>query len=238
MRSLLLLGFLLFAAFCVAFAPAGLTSLVLDRLDGVDMTQLKGTLWQGEGSLYIRSQPLGRLAWDVRPATLLGGSIGCDFALEDHHHQLSGTADVGLNRTFTVDVSGKVGAQTVNRWLEPYNMTISGDLKLSNTLLTFDDVSLRDAGGTVRWDGGTINYPTGNGNQSSILPPLRANLGPGPEATVTADGDATPLVMAELLETGIAKVGITARMTRLLNLSWTETEPDSAVVLEVEEQVF
>jgi hypothetical protein len=238
MRTLILLGILLFLGFCIAFAPAGLTSLILDRMHGVDMTRVSGTLWQGEGDLYVRSEPLGRLQWDVHPATLLEGALGGDFALTDAHHELRGTADVGLNRTFTVDVSGKVGAQTVNRWLEPYDMTISGTINLSSTLLTFDAVTLRDAGGAVDWEGGSITYPAGNGIQSSILPPLRATLGPGPAAIITTRDDAAPLVTAELFDNGIAKVGVTARMTRLLDLSWTETEPDSAVVLEVEEQVF
>ena len=239
MRTLILLGFLLFLTFCIVFAPAGLTGLVLDRVNGVDLTRVNGTLWQGGGDLYVRSEPVGRLQWDVHPATVVAGELGCDFTLSHAHHQLRGTAVVGLNRTFTLDVSGKVGAQTVNGWLEPYDMTISGTMDLSNVLLTFDDVALRDANGVVEWEGGSISYPAGNGIQSSILPPLRATLGPGPAATITTlDDPAAALVTAELLDNGIAKVGVTARMTRLLNLSWTETEPDSAVVLEVEEQVF
>ncbi len=238
MRKRILLGFLLFLAFCVALAPAGLAGLMLDRVADVAMTQANGTLWRGEADLYVRSRAVGRLQWDVHPSMLLTGSVGGDFSLDADHHQLRGNADVGLNRTFNVDVSGKVGAQTVNRWLEPYDMAISGNLNLSNVLLTFDDVALRDAGGAVEWEGGGISYPAGNGIQSSILPPLRANLGPGPTGTVTTQDDLVPLVMAQLLDNGIAKVGITARMTRLLDLSWTENEPDSAVVLEVEEQVF
>lgn len=238
MRRLILLGFLLFLAFCIAFAPASLTSLILDRLDGIDMTGVNGTLWQGHGELYVRSHPMGRLEWDVHPAMLLGGSVGGDFALTGEHQQLRGTADVGLNRTFTVDVSGKVGAQTINRWLDPYDMTISGDINLSSALLTFTDESLTGASGTLDWAGGPISYPGNQGIQTSILPPLRATLGPGPEAIVTAQDDRVPLVTAKLLDNGIAKVGITARMTRLLDISWTETEPDSTVVLEVEEQVF
>jgi hypothetical protein len=63
MRTLILLGFLLFLTFCIVFAPAGLTGLVLDRVNGVDLTRVNGTLWQGGGAMRTTSCGVPPL-WD------------------------------------------------------------------------------------------------------------------------------------------------------------------------------
>ena len=71
-----------------------------------------------------------------------------------------------------------------------------------------------------------------------MLPPLVAYLGEGAEATVFAQNGQTPLIKAELQDNGFAKVGITRLLTKMLDNPWPGSEPDHAVVLEVEEQVF
>jgi hypothetical protein len=73
---------------------------------------------------------------------------------------------------------------------------------------------------------------------NSALPPMRALLGPGPEAIAFATGDETPLLLARLEPNGFAKVGVTKYLTKILGNPWPGGDPDHAVVLEVEEQVF
>jgi len=75
----LLLVFL--CAFVLALgvsAPAALVNTYLNRMTGGQLTlaRTEGTLWQGSGVLLLRHGtqflPLGRYAWQVRPATELG----------------------------------------------------------------------------------------------------------------------------------------------------------------------
>ena len=90
----------------------------------------------------------------------------------------------------------------------------------------------------VTWSGGQVRYILSGRSSTSILPPLVAYLGEGAEATVFAQNGQTPLIKAELLDNGFAKVGITRLLTKMLDNPWPGSEPDHAVVLEVEEQVF
>jgi hypothetical protein len=96
----------------------------------------------------------------------------------------------------------------------------------------------RSAAGEISWSGGTVRYTLSGQSSSSTLPPLIAYLGDGVEAVVFAQNAQTPLIKAELLDNGFAKIGITKLLTKILDNPWPGSDPDHAVVLEVEEQVF
>jgi hypothetical protein len=240
MRRTILFGLLLFLGFAVAFAPAGLMRLVFDRIEGVSLTHPAGTIWHGSGRIILQESPLGTVQWDLHPATLLRGALGYDFALVGAGSELDlkGSTSVGFNRSFALEVSGRVSAELINRFLAPYDMMMSGNLELTDAALTIRGGIPQRAAGQVTWAGGPVRYLLSGRSLSSNLPPLVAFLGEGPEATVFAQNGQTPLIKAELLETGFAKVGITKLLTKMLDNPWPGSDPDHAVVLEVEEQVF
>ena len=115
---------------------------------------------------------------------------------------------------------------------------LSGEFTLDAVEFTFAGGLPEQAGGEVRWTGGPVTYTLAGETSTENLPELTARLGPGPEAVVLPRGAATPLLKLELLDNGFAKIGVTKRLTKMLNTPWPGADPDDAVVLEVEEQVF
>jgi hypothetical protein len=246
MRRTILLGILLFLGFAVAFMPAGLVRIAFDQIPGATLTHPAGTIWHGQGQILLYETPLGTLAWDLHPATLLSGALSYDLVLQDTGegtrggagHHIAGSAQVGFNRSFALQASGRVSAELVNRFLAPYDMIISGDLNLTDAVLTGSEGRPETANGQVTWGGGQVRYILSGRSLASNLPPLVAYLGDGPEATVFAQDGQTPLIKAELLDNGFAKIGITRLLTKMLDNPWPGSAPDHVVVLEVEEQVF
>jgi hypothetical protein len=95
-----------------------------------------------------------------------------------------------------------------------------------------------EASGTASWSGGYVRYRLSGQSYSGDLPPLEAALGDGLEAYVYPVQEQTPLIRAQLLSNGFAKIGITRLLTRLLNNPWPGSDADHEVVLEVEEQLY
>jgi hypothetical protein len=244
MRTTILLGLTLFLGFAVVFAPAGLTRIVFDQIDTAALTGPTGTIWHGQGQILLQERPLGKLGWTIRPGSLLQGALSYDLVLTGSKTsgaapvELTGSVDVQFNGTLTMDLSGQVAAEFINRYLATYDMTISGDLTLTNAQLSLADGLPTGADGQVNWSGGSVAYILSGRARASILPPLVAYLGKGATATVFAQGGQTPLIRAELLNNGFAKVGITKLLTKLLDNPWPGSDPDHEIVLEVEEQVF
>ena len=96
------------------------------------------------------------------------------------------------------------------------------------------------ARGTLAWSGGRVRYALSQRSRTARLPPLRARLGFAdvPEARVFAVGNRTPLLEAQLLDSGFARIGVTKRLTKMLNDPWPGGGADHEVVLAVEEKIF
>lgn len=68
----------------------------------------------------------------------------------------------------------------------------------------------------------------------------------GPVAMVRSAGrisgknvnHATPLIEVTLGYDGFVRVGVTKALTNMLNSPWPGNDPDQAIVLQVEEQIF
>jgi len=231
-------GVALFLAFLVARAPAGLIRLVVPDDSPVGLFELDGTLWHGAGDLTVDGRPVGRLGWSFRAVTLLSASAGYDLTLTGDQLDLDGRVTTGLGGTKTT-LTGQVGAPFVNVWLAPYFIELSGTFVLADVQADASGLRLDDLSGTIDWDGGPITYRLSGKLYRSALPALYASLGPGSTATVFARGEAaTPLLHAALLENGFARFGVTKYLTKMLGNPWPGGDPDHAVVLEVEEQVF
>lgn len=237
MTRALVIGIILFVGFLVARAPAGLLPRLVPDDVPVALFELEGTLWRGAADLVVSGQPLGRLGWTFRPVTLLTGSAEYDLSLSGASIDVSGRVKTGVGGT-TTTTNGQIGAPFVNAWLSPYNIELSGTFLLEEVHTKATGRRLDDVSGTLTWEGGPIRYQLSGKLYSSALPPLYAALGPGSEATVFAREDATPLLHAALLDSGFGRFGVTKHLTTLLGNPWPGGDPDHAVVLEVEEQLF
>ena len=154
---------------------------------------------------------------------------------------LEGVVESGFDVSNVV-ADGDVDANFVNQWLEPYNISLTGGFTLEQAALRLVGQTPVGADGEVRWNGGPVRYILSGNLSNKVLPGMRAELGPGPEATVypvaPAGADGTPVLQARILDNGFAKIGVTRYMTEILGTPWPGSEPDHAVVLEVEEQLF
>lgn len=251
MGKTFLVGILLVLLFVVVFAPAGLLRSLLAPVEGVNLLHPSGTLWHGEAELYLVEHSAGQLQWRFRPAALLGGYLEYQLALTGPDQALDGNVGVSPG-SIRLDLEGMLSSRFLNQWLAPYDIGMSGDV----TLREVDLLLLRkgteaapagpnqpglapgEASGTLTWDGGAVNYRLSGQEYRGSLPPLVATLGEGLEVYIYPEAGQTPLLVAQMLDNGFVKIGITRLLTKLLNNPWPGSDIDHEVVLEVEEQLF
>ena len=232
-------GILAFLAFSAVFAPARLLATLVERIDGASLTGTAGTVWRGSGRLHLLGQERGRITWSFRPTTLLELFPGFSWTLTGEHLDLGGNLNLAPART-ALSATGSMEAAAVNPWLAKYNLFMAGNFHASNLYLHIRDSKPDDLRGTIRWSGGRLRYVLSHRPRTVSLPPLHASLsiGEAPAATVFAEGGTTPLLEAELLDNGFAKIGITMLLTKLLNEPWPGGGADHEVVLAVEEKIL
>ena len=239
MRILAILGVLAFLAFCVAFAPARLAVPVLERIPDARLSATSGTVWNGSGQLHFRGRDRGRVAWSVRPLSLLTLAPGIDWAWTAQGLELDGDLQLGGNR-IAVTTSGRVGSAAINPWLARYDLNMAGSFQVSDLYLHMTDSRPDDTRGTLNWSGGRLGYTLSGQHRAVRLPPLQASLGynDGPSATVFARDNPTPLLQAKLLAGGYVYVGVTRLLTRMLDDPWPGSGADHEVVVAVEEKIL
>lgn len=243
MKRYLAAGSLLFIVFSVTFAPAGLLDRVADAAPGVDLIDARGTVWQGSADLLVEGLPLGLINWDFEAASLLRAAPAYAWRLSRPDGDFTGTAGSSLNR-YEITLSGDIAASAFNEFLSTYDIRLSGDLSIAPTAAAGrHDARLPErVDGQVDWSGGSVLYTLAGLRHEVTLPPLTAYLENTPDgqpgAVVYAAGDDTPLLMASLQKNGFARVGITKQFTKLLQNPYPGSDPDHAIVLEVEEQIF
>ena len=236
-------GVLLFIGFAAAFAPAGLLDRVLQQNTAADLTDTRGTLWAGQGSLLVNAMPLGRLDWDFAPSSLLRLTPRYDWYLNANDKQLQGNIAVRFGSA-DLSAQGTLQAAAVNPSLRLYDIFVGGQFEVLPTRLslTLEGGTITALDGQIDWSGGLVRYTLSGLLRETTLPPLRALLSMSeagtPRAEVYAQGEQTPLMLLSLNDNGFAKVSITKLFTKLVDNPWPGSDPDHAVVIEVEEQIF
>ena len=237
MRSAILIGVLVFLALVLLRIPAGIIHWFLPEQSPVALLQPEGTVWNGGGEILVEGQSAGFLSWSIRPVTFLQGRIGYDLRLTGAGTDLDGLVTAGFT-TVQAEILGSVESAFVNRWLAPYYIELGGVFAVDSVNVVVRGRMLETLNGRLTWDGGPVRYRLSGNMHNSVLPPMTADLGPGPSAVAYATGESTPLLQAALGENGFVRLGVTKYLTRLLGQPWPGGDPDHAVVLEVEEQLF
>ena len=238
--GLVLLGVMLVCL--VAFAPASLLDRAVRGVPDVDLISPQGTVWSGQAGLVVAGAQRGIVQWTLQPWTLALAHPTFDWQLSDPDVSLAGNAGSSLSEQ-TLQVQGDVSAAVLNQWLTRYLITIQGDFTIQPTSLRLQGQRQVNAlDGQIDWEGGLVRYTLSGILHEARLPPLTAYLDQNtqsqPVATVYTRGGSTPLLMATVNADGFAKISMTKLFTKLLKNPWPGSDPDSAVVLEVEEKIF
>lgn len=237
MRKAIVAGSLVFLTLIIVRIPAGVIYWFVPESSQAKLLSPQGTLWTGRGELVVQGTSIGRLSWSVRPLTFLKGRAGYDLRLMGAGADLDARVEAGLT-TIEGFISGTVDAALANQWLAPYDIELSGTFSVTDVSLNLEGRSLTGLAGRLGWDGGPIQYRLSGNLHNSTLPPMTADLGPGPVAVAYATGESTPLIHLAVADHGFVRIGVTKYLTRILGQPWPGGDPDHAVVLEVEEQVF
>jgi len=244
----ILLGGLLLTTFIVLFAPARLLSnAVASATDNALLLQPKGSLWNGEARLLINKNAIGQLRWQFSPGALLRRQLAFRLQLFGDNFNLAGVAAVGYEAFAFTQVQGVIEAPALQRALAIYDIAPTGTLVLDE--LHLSNIRLEDntaltavtASGNAHWTGGAVNYRLAGRSNDIVLPPLTAVIATPnewPEMLVTAQDNAMPLITGRITPRGSIAIGITRGFTRLAGQPWPGSEPDHAVVLEVEEYLI
>jgi len=239
----IVIGLALFLGFGLAFAPAGILARLVQANAPARVIDPQGTLWRGQGQLSLNHVPVGSITWDFDLGSLLRAAPGYRWTLEREEEQINGFTGLGFS-SIDAAFQGRFNARSLNEWLRTYDIFLSGTFDIAPSSLTFsrqaNHISRLD--GQINWSGGLVRYTLSGLLNEATLPPMRAILRLSEqgvaEAAVYAQDQRTPLLVASLGENGYVKVGITKLFTKVLNSPWPGSDPDHAVVIEVEEQIF
>ena len=241
--GLALVGLAAFAVFALWRVPAGVLTRLAERLDGVALTAVAGTLWGGSAGLAVHGEDLGRFAWRFAPGKLLGGTVGVTWRLRNPDLRLQGDAVAALGG-FRLTASGQVGAAALNRVLGEYHIRLGGELAVEDWSL---ERGWRDSAWTVdaalRWSGGRTNYRLSGQSYDVDFPPLVGSLAttggePCLAVSVRPEADAAPILLARLDARGWLHISVTRRFTRLAGNPWPGAGADDEVVVTVAEQIL
>ena len=238
-------------------APFGQKNLVRNQqaptAPEIRLLGARGTLWNGGGQLLVNRVPIGELSWQLQPGRLLALEAAADWQLAAEEFSAQGTIASRGEEFDLRAVQAKLSEQFLRATLGRYDIAPSGDLSITDLDITHLKLNEQQnwpsqltAAGDARWAGGQVRYRLAGQSYDIELPPMlgRIDSAPGdaqnpgwPELKVTSEEDAMLLITGRLTPTGSAAIGITKGFTRLAGQPWPGSEPDHAVVLEVEEQL-
>jgi len=243
-----LLVILLLVTLAAWQAPARLATkaLVQGSAGEVNLLAPQGTLWNGAGQLLVNGELIGDVAWQFAPANLLQLEAAVHWQVRHSGYALKGLAATnltGAKRTLNLrGLAGVVRQAFLRSELARYDIRPAGDLTIEQLDIT--DLQLNEAGaeGHARWAGGPVSYRLAGNDFAITLPPMQAQIATEanawPKLEVTEQATGALLLTGRLTPTGSAAIGVTRGLTRLAGQPWPGSEPDHAVVLEVEEQLI
>jgi general secretion pathway protein N len=122
---------------------------------------VSGSLWSGKArQVFYQRTPLGELAWDFHPTSLLLGDLACGFELKDTGQQLQGTFVSGFGESYRLEnVDALLMASRLPEFLRKRKISLAGKVRAQELDLAFSNGRLTEAKGRVQWLEGALQSP-------------------------------------------------------------------------------
>ncbi|MCB1646303.1 MAG: type II secretion system protein N [Pseudomonadales bacterium] len=247
MKKFLLFGLLFLFSFIVvviARAPVGpvwnaVEDDVYQRVSGLQVLRVGGTVWAGNADLRYRAFPPSRLNWEISPAELISGKIAFIAYASGEAHRLDSHGSVSQSETRIEELTGTIGSDFINLVSTNYGLNFSGEVVLSDIGLTTDQRWFTAAEGHADWSGGKIYYDSPHNGQTIFLPPLRADISMADKnLQLRLHNNQAALIDIVLRPNGWAVVEVKARLFDLARIPWPGGSSPEDTVLQFEEKLF
>ena len=239
--TLFLIALSAFLVFVITTTPASLVyssfqEKISDGALGLAISQVEGSIWQGQGDFHFRQFPVITGDWQLSPLHLLAATARSSITLK---------AD-GLNGVFDFSLTPRGGSinnlnavvqdSYLNEITTSYGLDLSGEVQLEQANLSFNQSRLTALEGELHWSGGIVHIQTPEKIHTVNLPALDGRLSLE-DANFKLDikESGNSLLQIHIRPDGWAQVAINYAFMDLANLPLpanASAGDDPAVVLE------
>jgi len=236
-------GLVLFMGFAITFIPSSVINPLISAHTPAKLVTPSGSIWGGSGRLLWSDFVVGEVTWNFLASSLWHAQIGYRLELMAADKTLAGELSYGAGQ-LSGDLQGTFDLIAANAWLQRYDIAVDGPCQIDPTDFTLE-LSRRIPAkleGLIRCTRSNARYRLSGVNYQARLPPVEIRLSTPDaqrvEASVYTKNVLFPVLIASLDNTGMAKVEVTRLFTQMLGNPWPESGSDSAIVIEVEEQIL
>lgn len=233
--------------FVIVTAPAAtvwsmIGSDIETALPGMKISNLKGSVWNGEGLVQFQSFPTTSIDWRLAALPLLAGNAAFEISARasDFDADVSGVV-TGHSGTIN-DATVTIGSEYINSVTLDYGLDLSREFHIEIDGATFADGWPTAVEGNIRWPGGVVHIETPEQVHTVRLPELTGDLFMDEgKIHLNVVGDDEPLIDVSLNRTGWAEVGITYAFMRLANLplpTGSESQGTDEIAILLEEKIL
>lgn len=246
MNKLLLtaIGFVAFVVFIIAMTPASFVHSALEdelaqNLPELQLHNIHGTVWQGEGTLDLYHLPPLDVSWYVPILSLVTGDINTHVKLQANG--LSATMEIELDTSggLVNNLSANVSSDYLNQVTAEYGLDLSGEVQIDDAMVSFDRSWLSGADGKMNWTGGIVHIQTPEKVHTVRLPSFDGVLSmDGNRLRLVVQQSETPMLDIEVKPDGWATVNVEQALVDIAQLPLPAAAPDEGPVIVIEEKIL
>ena len=237
----------------IASLPASLAKYAVARSPAVDAIRYGGSIWNGRATIIIRGGPTGELQWhlsqlrDDESTAPLNLQPTFDWSFTNTEIQLAGRIGLGQSAA-TLRTEGIINSAAIASVLNPFDIFLSGDFRLSPSLVrapyntnSLAQLDLADPL-ELTWSGGQVSYILANQFNQIALPGLQARLmtkqNLSATATISPISSPTQLLDLTLRTDGWVHIRLRRRFFDLMDQPWPSNQAADEIVMEIERQIL
>lgn len=189
--ALVVLGIAAFLVLLVALAPASFVVEQFHRGEGVELSDVRGTFWNGAARARVKlpagALDIEELSWHFAPERLLAGRIAFDVAAHDARFDAQAQLGRRIGGIELRDLQAGGDAAVLGAAL-PLLATWrpEGRVTLAAPLLTFDEREVR-GNARAEWRGAVLSFPDSRA-LGTYVAQIRGDGGPMKVTLATTEG--------------------------------------------------
>ncbi len=206
----------------------------------IGLRRIEGVFWRGSVDISLNKLPVGKVHWEIQPATLLEGQLGAYLTIDGPFHAFSGLLSSNGTYLQITQFNGKIEADAITPFSSTYGLYPEGVLSVENLQIELQKRWLSHLSGQLSWGGGAVQYRTMDARADYHLPPLTAFLSLAESDMVVEvfTTESQSVIEASLKSSGWGKLNIRRRFFDLSGKTWFDTTAPDDIALTLEQKLW